>query len=745
MSQAEVLASHWVLLFFLGLLNKYMLVWSVDYASVGRSSTRSDYLHRTWSEWSEWSACSRTCGGGAKMRTRVCKISTMHGVVPHLNSCIGETVEYELCSVHNCSPYDKEFLEYQCSLRDGQIVRGKRVEEWIPYRYGKNPCELQCWSKDRSIVYSFGKAIDGTKCATSDPKQPALCINGRCTPVDCAGQIGSDNKLDRCGICRGNNLTCIYYKDIFWGRPRVRTSFDESKDHHYDYEKITTIPAGVTEVLIKESSETNFLALMDHKGNFLVNGNWRIQSPAQVVIHGSEFMYNRTWDGRELVSAQGPTRYDVHVYVLGSGDIPTVNFEYWISTTNPLKPSQPFPVLNQIKRSETKDDNNDDDSKYLQPENNHIHDARPTKKQHIPVTQFQGYKSYYHRNEILRSVPSWSIKRHRTHKNNLNRYLHAQNDISSSTVKNSAELNTAATPHTKQANADKSRTGVRHDQLEKHQNVLGNGKMHSYQTKPKISPSDTRRDVTFSKIDHIYLNTTIKPLYTYNVYDLKQRQSVNVSSRVHRRRFQSYGRTAGEQERTTTAINLLRNNRYHRQDSVVTLEPGLLYREPESNAKHKNGRRRQKLLKNDKQSADEKKKRSKKKRKSDNDICQPCAKSTHQKKKFCTSEFVLRAVVLTIEKQGDSFRYELQISQSYKNRVPISPREYIWTRDLCRCPKLRTGKEYVIMGYSGASGNRRESRLLIDRNSFVKKYSSKRARTIQKLVRDQDRICRQFQ
>lgn len=46
---------------------------------------------------------------------------------------------------------------------------------------GKNPCELQCWSKDRSIVYSFGKAIDGTKCATSDPRQPALCINGRCT------------------------------------------------------------------------------------------------------------------------------------------------------------------------------------------------------------------------------------------------------------------------------------------------------------------------------------------------------------------------------------------------------------------------------------------------------------------------------------------------------------------------------------------------------------------------------------
>lgn len=106
---------------------------------------------------------------------------------------------------------------------------------------------------------------------------------------------------------------------------------------------------------------------------------------------------------------------------------------------------------------------------------------------------------------------------------------------------------------------------------------------------------------------------------------------------------------------------------------------------------------------------------------------------------------MLRATVLSTEKQDDTYRYELQINQSYKNRVPISPREYIWSTELCRCPKLRIGKEYVIMGYSGTNGNKRESRLLVDKNSFVKKYSPKRARTIQRLVRDQNKICRSFQ
>ncbi|PRD27490.1 UNVERIFIED_CONTAM: ADAMTS-like protein 5 [Trichonephila clavipes] len=79
-----------------------------------------------------------------------------------------------------CSSLAEEFLDYQCSKRNGQVIGGRRINEWVPYRYGRNPCELQCWAKDRSLVYSFGKVTDGTPCSAEDPKDPALCVNGRC-------------------------------------------------------------------------------------------------------------------------------------------------------------------------------------------------------------------------------------------------------------------------------------------------------------------------------------------------------------------------------------------------------------------------------------------------------------------------------------------------------------------------------------------------------------------------------------
>lgn len=82
--------------------------------------------------------------------------------------------------------------------------------------------------------------------------------------------------------------------------------------------------------------------------------------------------------------------------------------------------------------------------------------------------------------------------------------------------------------------------------------------------------------------------------------------------------------------------------------------------------------------------------------------------------------------------------------RSFKNKVPILPREYIWTLDDCQCPKLRVGKEYILMGHSRIVGGKRESKLVIDRNSFVRKYSLKREKTMLRLVRDKDSACKKF-
>ena len=44
-------------------------------------------------EWSSWSSCSRTCGEGVSQRYRNCWNEDFQ------NTCVGERIENELCSV----------------------------------------------------------------------------------------------------------------------------------------------------------------------------------------------------------------------------------------------------------------------------------------------------------------------------------------------------------------------------------------------------------------------------------------------------------------------------------------------------------------------------------------------------------------------------------------------------------------------------------------------------------------------
>ena len=234
--------------------------------------------------------------------------------------------------------------------------------------------------------------------------------------------------------------------------------------------------------------------------------------------------------------------------------------------------------MNQLKQSDIKEY----DSKYLQPEDNHIHDVRPTKKHYIPVTHFQGYKSYYHRNEILKSVPSWSIKRHRTHKNNFNRYIHAQNDISSSTEKNSAELNTAITPSFVQnpfIHGGITEENVKLDQSEKRRNSSLNIQTRTYRNKDKLYLTDNLRNTSLQDVDIIYPKTTMKPVYSYNIYNnIKQRQNTNITNIEDRKMYENNERNLVDYRRSTTASTLLKNDFYSHQISVAAVRPTILTR-----------------------------------------------------------------------------------------------------------------------------------------------------------------------
>ncbi|GIX90364.1 a disintegrin and metalloproteinase with thrombospondin motifs 20 [Caerostris extrusa] len=583
-----------------------------------------------------------------------------------------------------CALSAGDFLDKQCSQRNGQVIGGKRTDEWIPYRYGRNPCELQCWTKDRSLMYSFGKVIDGTPCPASDPKEPALCVNGRCTPVDCAGYLGTDNRRDHCGVCRGDNSTCVRFHSTFWRRPRNSLNSDGRKDRHYDYNEIFRIPAGAMHVVVSEASDTNFLALADQKSNYLVNGNWRVQSPGRVLAQGSEFMYNRTWDGREQLSSEGPTTLPLTVLVLGSGDIPTVHYEYWISATNSRSlPQYPFiakkspeslteyPYQTQTHHSS---ENTIDDSSH-----NHF----------LPPAKFQGYKSYYHRNEVLKSVPSWSIKRRKTY----NKHPASRMSIPSQT----------------DAHSEKWRNRT-HD----------NFRHFEITVKPSFQIKETTAKtggIHYNATTVLFSNRRSHPeTTTQYIYDVRRPDGTSAFTR-NNYVYPDY--------RDTAKRKPLDNN---------------------INVKSKNGNNSKKESNRSEPKSQEKDNtRTKRKRKSNNGDCLPCSKPKRPIKNFCQSDFVLRAIVLASERQQQGSRFELEVLRSFKNNVPILPREYIWTLDNCQCPKLRIGKEYILMGHSSTVSGKRESKLIVDKSSFVRKFTQKRARTMLRLVRDKDSVCRKFE
>ena len=52
-----------------------------------------------WSEWSSWTQCSKTCGGGIKVRERSCTNPPPKG---NGQSCVGEVEETGACSENPC-------------------------------------------------------------------------------------------------------------------------------------------------------------------------------------------------------------------------------------------------------------------------------------------------------------------------------------------------------------------------------------------------------------------------------------------------------------------------------------------------------------------------------------------------------------------------------------------------------------------------------------------------------------------
>ncbi|XP_038078501.1 ADAMTS-like protein 5 isoform X2 [Patiria miniata] len=283
-----------------------------------------------WSRWSDWSECSRTCGGGAKYRTRHCMSRKPANDRAGLQVCEEESKQYRSCNTKPCPPGSQDYRAMQCA-----IYNEKPLVEWVPVEEdNRNECDLVCKTTNGAYELNFRHVVDGTRCRRHSMD---MCINGKCQTVGCDGVLNSTSGYDVCGVCGGGNQTC--------GQVHKTYSEEYPSTGFYTYNRIIMIPAGATNIKIKDKSTLNFVALKDETGQFLLNGDWTIDWPGEYKGVGTKIVYQRHRNGSEEVRLTGPTDKILEVMIIFRERNPGVEYEYWMP---PRKAAGPPEVQDQL-------------------------------------------------------------------------------------------------------------------------------------------------------------------------------------------------------------------------------------------------------------------------------------------------------------------------------------------------------------------------------------------------------------
>ncbi|XP_052265428.1 A disintegrin and metalloproteinase with thrombospondin motifs 2-like [Dreissena polymorpha] len=259
-----------------------------------------------WSAWSGWSNCSAQCNIGFKRRSRVCT-----NPKPDFGGkeCDGESDNTDTCIAQECTEYYDQRAA-QCTAMDAVPVKGQ-TRTWRPYQITKESdrCKLTCVADGSSDVVTFDAFVDnGTPCSYDDPGQ--ICIDGQCVPVGCDGVRGSDAKLDKCGLCRGNGSSC---KTVTGNVHRTFKYGAAGGDH---YERVMVLPEGARDIVIKETATLpHFISVEDTRYyTRVLNGDGAQGRSRPFVLEGAWFEYTNN-QGHEKLSTKGPVHRNVNVLV----------------------------------------------------------------------------------------------------------------------------------------------------------------------------------------------------------------------------------------------------------------------------------------------------------------------------------------------------------------------------------------------------------------------------------------------
>ncbi|XP_008821168.1 A disintegrin and metalloproteinase with thrombospondin motifs 18 [Nannospalax galili] len=271
-------------------------------------------VHGQWSAWTKWSECSRTCGGGVKFQERHC-----NNPKPQYGGkfCPGSSRIYKLCNINPCNENSLDFRAQQCAEYNGKPFRGW-FYHWKPYTKveEEDRCKLYCKAENFEFFFAMsGKVKDGTPCS---PHRKDVCIDGVCEPVGCDHELGSKAVSDACGVCKGDNSTCKFYKGLYLSQHKAN-----------EYYPVVTIPAGARSIEIQELKiSSSYLAVRSLSQKYYLTGGWSIDWPGDFPFAGTTFEYQRSFNRPERLYAPGPTNETLVFEILMQGKNPGISWKY---------------------------------------------------------------------------------------------------------------------------------------------------------------------------------------------------------------------------------------------------------------------------------------------------------------------------------------------------------------------------------------------------------------------------------
>ncbi|GCC33830.1 hypothetical protein chiPu_0012301 [Chiloscyllium punctatum] len=102
--------------------------------------------------------------------------------------------------------------------------------------------------------------------------------------------------------------------------------------------------------------------------------------------------------------------------------------------------------------------------------------------------------------------------------------------------------------------------------------------------------------------------------------------------------------------------------------------------------------------------------------------CQRVRGRSNRVRQYCERDFALHVKVINKRIVGLETCYDVEVVKAYKKGFAVLRREYLWVPNTCNCPRLIEMKQYVVMAHRHVNYERTLNRVLLQKDSFVRRY-----------------------